>query len=110
MNLKDGDVVTIDGIEMEVTNAVSDGYFFKERSSDIYYYSMIFYSSDDISKMHVSGRFFLGPVKAVTPGKTACSYHTWKKYVGVRDVYDYCTRCDAKRDREWRNIKDEKEY
>lgn len=24
--------------------------------------------------------------------------HDWKKYVGIVKVYEYCTKCDAKRD------------
>lgn len=110
MILNDGDIVTIDGVEMEVTNATSSGYWFKERGGGLYYYSMVFHTPEQFSKLITDGRASLGTIKAVKPGSANCTYHTWKKYIGATELYDYCSRCDAKRDRDWRDIKDGKDF
>jgi hypothetical protein len=108
--IKDGDILTIDGIEMEVTHAASDGYWLKERTGGIHYYSLVFHTTDAMAKMLVDGRARMGGPAAVTGGKQICAWHDWKKYVGAREIFDYCVRCDAKRERDWRVIKDERTY
>lgn len=30
---------------------------------------------------------------------TECVWHDWKEYIGFSDIYEYCTICDAKRDK-----------
>lgn len=32
-------------------------------------------------------------------------FHDWERYTGAREVYDYCTRCDKKRDIDWKDLK-----
>jgi hypothetical protein len=110
VTLKDGDIVTLDGIEMEVTHASSSGYWFKERGGSLYYYSMVIHSKETVDEMLRNGRLTLGEPTRVTPGLTSCTNHLWKKYVGARELYRYCIRCDAKQAIDWRNIKDGKDF
>ena len=112
MTLKEGDEITVDGQQFEVTSVVpnNDGYWIVQRNMPHGYYYSMFLSEEELTQGFMSGRIVRGSTMPVHPGKTQCSYHQWKKYVGAREVYDFCERCGAKRERDWRSIKDSKEY
>jgi len=29
--------------------------------------------------------------------KQPCVYHSWKRYTGITEIFDYCTKCDEKK-------------
>lgn len=110
MTLKDGDIVTIDHVEMEVISSSTGHYWFKERNAGLYYYSMIAHTPKEIEDLIAAGRFVVGKPAGIKDGKHPCAYHRWEKYVGAKEVYNFCSKCDAKQMKDWRLIKDDKEY
>lgn len=108
MIFKDGDKVVLDGEEMEVTNAPPDGYWLKSNNNSYYY--MQYKTLKELDELHRVGRLKIGRKTELKGGNENCSHWNMKKYVGVREVYRYCTTCGAKEYVDWRLIKDEKDY
>lgn len=38
--------------------------------------------------------------KAIKTKQNSCFHHDWRYYEGITEVYEYCTKCDKKRDKE----------
>lgn len=74
------------------------------------YFWFIFKTTEELESLHKNGRLVVGKTDRVEGGEKPCSWHSWQKYVGIREVYHYCTNCNAKRFVDWTSIKDEKEY
>jgi len=109
LNLKDGDKVTLDGVEMGVKEFPPDGYWLAETGSGSYYY-MMYKSKKELEELYSAGRLVLGTRPKRESGDGTCFSHRWKKYVGIREVYNYCDVCGEKEFKDWRLIKDEKSY
>lgn len=110
LGFKEGDIVRIDGVEFEVEPSTygNNGWWLKEVGGTTYYYSLRWLSKEEADELSKEGRLYYGSQKKVAGGKEHC-YHVWKRYVGAREVYDFCTDCDAKRDIDWRKLGDGKQ-
>lgn len=108
MKLKEGDEVTLDGNYEKVISVLPQGYYFQHITNGSNTWSVFYMSFEDVESAINSGRMkFWGTSSG---SSTASCIHNWKKYVGFREVYEYCTKCSVKQSRDWRLIKDEKEY
>lgn len=109
MILRDGEKVTLDGVEFELTSAPPDGWWMKESGSGSYYH-MMYKSTRDLERLYKDGRLRVGKLVRRESGKEDCAHYNWEKYVGITEVYRFCTRCGAKEHVDWRLIRDEKDY
>lgn len=110
MTLKEHDKVEIDGTEYEVTSASPTGYGFSPTGIGSSYFWFIFKTKEEIEDLFKKGRLKTGGSEKIQGGSPNCTHWNMKKYVGVREIYRYCTNCDAKEFVDWRKIKDEKDY
>ena len=48
----------------------------------------------------------LTPVEQVSDTRLNknCGWHTWKRYTGAVEVYDFCDHCDLKRQIDWKEL------
>lgn len=62
--------------------------------------NLIFYSFIDDSYWHTDydGRRIPEETKPEEKPNSCRWGHDWKRYEGFSFIYDYCTRCDAKKD------------
>lgn len=101
--VKPGDVVTIDGEEMECTGTTGTpggSVWLQTVGTYSYYYAQSF-SQKDLEEMFNSGRLKLGRWKDERGGSS--HWHVWRKYTGFRKVMEICD-CGAERDLDWRTI------
>lgn len=100
MILNPGDIVTIDDVEFEVLTFYqsTDHYLLKERNAPSGYYHSFFRSGDEMKELQAKGRLLVGSASRVKGGNPSC-LHSWKRYAGAipSALYDFCTRCDAKK-------------
>lgn len=106
---KQGDVLSIDGVEFEVESVSKslNGYWLKESGGTTYYYSLRWLGQDELVELLADERLVLGRVESTKGGNKNC-YHVWKRYTGITNVYDYCDWCNAKRQIDWKDINDGK--
>lgn len=110
MTPKVGDRFTLDGTEIECTGSAPPDYFwFKEIDTHSYFY-LFLKQSAELDDLFRAGRLKIGNADTIEGGKDSCAHWTWKDYVGIREVYSYCTNCGAKRHKDWRLIVDDKKY
>lgn len=101
MTFKQGEILTIDGVEFEVTAVYqnTDHYLLKERNAPAGYYHTVFRSSEELRDLRAQGRLLVGGWNEKVKGGNPSCLHTWKRYHGAAPyaAYDFCERCDAKK-------------
>lgn len=108
MKLVEKDIITLDGVEYEVISCVpGKSYVFQEHGKTNYFYTS-FKTQSEVDELAKQGKLVLG--KALPKSSSTCFWHNWQEYVGIIDVYKYCTNCGQKEPADWRKIKSDKEY
>jgi len=101
MNLKPGEVVTIDGVEFEVVSVYqnTDHYLLRQRGAPSGYFHTMFRSTEELRDLAATGRLKIGGWNNKVKGGNPSCFHEWRRYMGAvpSSCYDYCDKCDAKK-------------
>lgn len=105
-----GDYLIIDEVEYKVLSFnPPDEYVLTICNEPAGYYSTIFKRGYDLETLNRLGRLKVGR-KTGSAISSSCVWHTMQKYVGIREVYNFCKNCGEKEFIDWKTIKNDKEY
>lgn len=105
MTLKTGDLLTWDGDEYEVTGDNLDAWWVKAIDQGNSYYYLRLLEKSKLSELVSSGQVKLGIRVSKEDNSVKCPWgHTWNRYTGAREVYNFCTHCGVKDHLDWKII------
>ena len=104
MILDEGDTFKVSGVLYEVMSRDNSagGSWVKE----IYNSSFHFFDDNYVETCLRNGLMHVVSLK-FRPDPKMC-HHTWARYTGAREVYNFCTNCDTKEQLDWKVISDGK--
>lgn len=106
--LHKGDKFEYDGDIYEIVDYDAIGQFYKtfRNTGQVNYRPGITFST--FNQSFIDNAIGSGTLKIVNQSvPLKCYMHTWKRYKGIRRVYDYCVYCGEKSEIDWKLLKKE---